>query len=171
MYVVDNADKVVEVSDLPQGDVGHPCPAVIATERKTFLVYYLNVPFENEDGTSLQNAKTSSESLDVAVISLDSCLAHMFGPPDDETFDGHPLDARGLAPYNIFEVRNSSWIRSLERINSVHPLHDPARFEKYRHFIFLFNNITFECVTEGFDCRVQTGSVFSTLEELARNIE
>ncbi len=171
MYVIDSADRVVEVGDLPQCDVGAPLPAVIATEHKTFLVYYLSDPPEDWDGTSVQVVSTSSEGLPVAVISLKFCHAHMFGPPNDEAFDGHPLAARGLAPYGVFEVLNSSWIRSLEQMNSVHPHHNPARFVQYRHLIFAFHDSTFECIAEGFDCNLQTGSVLSCLEELTRNIE
>ena len=170
MYTVDDADHVVELSDLPQSDVGAPLPAVIASEQKTFLVYYLSCTSGDWDGTSAQPVSPSSKRLGVAVISLQSCRAHMFGPPNDEAFNGHPLAARGLAPYGVFEVQNSSWIRSLERMNSVHPHHSPALFEDYRHLIFTFHDSTFECIATGFDCWQKSGSVSSCLEELAQNI-
>jgi hypothetical protein len=57
--------------------------------------------------------------------------------------------SRGLAPYGEFEVVASSWIRSLERMNRVHPRHDAARFAELRHFIFTFHDKTFECVAKG----------------------
>ena len=55
----------------------------------------------------------------------------MFGPPNDEAFDGHPLARRGLRPYGAFEVTHSSWIRQLEQMNSVHPHHSPPLFEGF----------------------------------------
>ena len=83
----------------------------------------------------------------------------MFGPPNDETFSGHPLADRGLHPYAVFEVRDSSWIRKLERMNSVHHRHNRERFlEGLRHFVFAFHDSTFECVAHGFEVEVFRGS-------------
>ena len=58
---------------------------------------------------------------------FEHCYAHMFGPPNDEALRGHPLAGRGLRPYAAFEIRQSSWLRRLERMNSVHPRHDRER--------------------------------------------
>ncbi|HYE94937.1 MAG TPA: hypothetical protein VD962_01910, partial [Rubricoccaceae bacterium] len=60
------------------------------------------------------------------------------------------LAERGLDPYGVFEVERSSWIRSLERMNRVHPYHKPARFERLRHIVLTFHDTTFECVTSRF---------------------
>ena len=57
----------------------------------------------------------------------------MFGPPNDEAFSGHPLASRGLHPYGAFKIENSSWIRHLEKMNSVHPNHHPERYFKLQH--------------------------------------
>jgi hypothetical protein len=51
----------------------------------------------------------------VAVVRFDRPYAHMFGPPNDEAFHGHPLANRGLCPYAVFEVRDSSWLRRLRQ--------------------------------------------------------
>lgn len=69
----------------------------------------------------------------------------MFGPPNDEAFAGHPLADRGLNPYSVAEVQRSSWIRGLERMNSVHARHSRERFlEHKRHFVFAFHDSTFK---------------------------
>lgn len=158
MYAVDDADTVVEISDLPQCEVGAPHPTVFATENEVFLVYYVQDPPNVWDGTT------------VAVVQLDSCYAHMFGPPNDEAYDGHPLAERGLSPYAAFEVKNSSWVRSLERMNSVHPDHESTRYAKYRHFIFLFHDSTFEWVSTSYSYSVQTGSIEQALEKARSRI-
>jgi hypothetical protein len=44
----------------------------------------------------------------VALVRFKHCQVHMFGPPNDETFEDHPLAARGLEPYSVF--RNGSEI-------------------------------------------------------------
>jgi hypothetical protein len=81
----------------------------------------------------------------------------MFGPPNDEGLEGHPLYSRGLDYHNCFEVRESSWIRSFERMNRVHMWHDATRFARYRHFIITFQDSTFECIAERYRVSIQTG--------------
>jgi hypothetical protein len=83
--------------------------------------------------------------------------ASMFGPPNDEAFAGHPLAERGLHPYGAFEVQHSSWIRSLEKMNSVHPHHRAERFDEYRHFVLVFHDTTFECVATGYTHELASG--------------
>jgi hypothetical protein len=86
----------------------------------------------------------------------------MFGPPNDEAFGGHPLASRGLSPYAVFEVQQSSWIRKHERMNSVHPSHNRERFlAGIKHFIFAFHDSTFECIAEGFEICIVRGSMRS----------
>jgi len=69
----------------------------------------------------------------------------------------------GLRPYSAAEVRTSSWIRSLEHRNRVHPSHRPESFERYRHFILAFHDTTFECVAESFDVQLHRGTPLSAL--------
>jgi hypothetical protein len=90
-------------------------------------------------------------------------IAHMFGPPNDEAFAGHPLAQRGLEPYSVFEVHQSSWIRALERMNSVHPRHRPEAYARYKHFVFAFHDSVFECIAEGFELSAYRGSVSAVL--------
>ncbi len=69
------------------------------------------------------------------------------GAPNEEAIAGHPLSDRGLEPFAAFEIKQSSWIRQLEKLNSVHPYHDRERFlESKRHFVFVFHDSTFECL-------------------------
>lgn len=62
----------------------------------------------------------------------------MFGPPNDEALAGHPLTERGLRSYSVFRMENSSLIRSLERMNSVHRSHKAAAYDALSHHIFAF---------------------------------
>ena len=84
-----------------------------------------------------------------AIVKFIRPRAHYFGSPSDETMSGHPLAERGLRPYGVFEVRNSSWIRALEQMNRVHPNHNASRFGALRHFVFTFHDNMFECVAHG----------------------
>jgi hypothetical protein len=128
MYAIDGGDQVIPVEDAPSPAVP-PNPVVLAGDLDLFLAY------QAAPGTGL------------VLIDFEHPAAHYFGGPNDEALHGHPLKARGLDYYGAFEVYNSSWIRALERLNRAHPRHDPRRFDGLRHFIFTFQDETFECVS------------------------
>ena len=86
--------------------------------------------------------------------------------PNDEAFHGHPLASRGLAPYRVFEVRRSSFVRELERMNSVHPQHKPEDFDTLKHFVFAFHDSTFECAARDFQIEIVTGSLEGALPRM-----
>ena len=101
---------------------------------------------------------STQESVEpVAIVRFHRPAAHMFGPPNDEAFSGHPLADRGLQPYGAYEVRGSSWIRRLERMNSVHPSHSPESYRLLRHVILAFHDTTFECVARSFTVDASDG--------------
>lgn len=165
MYTVDDRDIVVELTDVPQSSVGAPCPMVLASEGWLRLAYYLEQSDEDWDGKTVRMVSETTEGELCALVLFKGIRAHMFGPPNDEAFSGHPLASRGLGPYAVFEVQNSSWIRGLERMNSVHPSHSAARFRAYKHYVFAFHDSTFEAVAEGFELGIRNGSVSSVLRE------
>lgn len=138
---------------------------ILAGEHHLHLVYYLEDQAPDWDGTTVRVVGERTTGEPVALVEFTHAYAHMFGPPNDEAFGGHPLAARGLRPYRVYEVRGSSWIRGLEHMNAVHPYHRPEHFARYRHFIFAFHDTTFECVAEAFRVSVHTGSVAGVLEK------
>ena len=164
MYQVDDQDTVVELSDLPQSSVGAPIPMIVEGERRTIVAYYVKQHDPEWDCTTVRVVGADSEDELVAIVRFDA-YATMFGPPNDEAFSGHPLAARGLRPYGFFEVLDSSWIRSLEKMNSVHPYHRKAEFlSRYRHFVLSFHDTTLECIASGFDLlETRTGSVIDAI--------
>jgi hypothetical protein len=164
MYSVDDKDTVVQNRDVPQSSVGAPCPMILAGEQHLHLAYYLEAASELWDGKTVRVVGEQSTGEPVALVVFSRAIAHMFGPPNDEAFSGHPLASRGLRPYGVFEVQKSSWIRQLERMNSVHPYHRPERFARHHHFIFSFHDSTFECVAETFKLAAHTGSVADVLQ-------
>jgi hypothetical protein len=54
-----------------------------------------------------------------------------------------------------FKVDQSSLVRGLERMNSVHRCHDPETFKALTHYIFTFHDSTFECVAASFTFTVE----------------
>ncbi len=168
MYSVDSKDTVQELTDVPQSSVGAPCPMILGGEGYLYLAYFLEEREPIWDGKTIRVVGEKSLDEPVALVRFTRVCAHMFGPPNDESFSGHPLASRGLRPYRVHEVRDSSWIRRLERMNSVHPFHRSERFAGDRHFIFAFHDSTFECVALEFSVSVHAGSV---VEVLARSLD
>ena len=164
MYSVDSKDTVVELSDVPQSSIGAPCPMILAGEHHLYLAFYLEERLPNWGGTSARVVGESNTGDPVALVEFTAAYAHMFGPPNDEAVGGHPLASRGVGPYRVHEVRASSWIRRLERMNAVHRSHNPEAFAPYRHFIFTFHETTFECIAEAFRTSVRFGTVAEVLE-------
>lgn len=147
MYTVDDQDEVLRLPGLPAPSAGAPMPRIFADDTSLSLAY-----------------EVAPESDQVAIVRFLRPHAHYFGAPNDETISGHPLASRGLEAYDVFEVRRSSWIRALERMNRVHPHHNARRFEALRHFIFMFHDKTFECVADG--CML-AGTLPNTAETVA----
>lgn len=137
MYVIDERDQVVELTDVPASTTGAPAPIVLSDESTVVLAYIT----DGDDGMRGEP---------MAIVRFEHYTSFMFGAPNDEALHGHPLFARGMTSYSAFRVENSSWVRQLERMNSVHRRHDPQEFEKLKHFVFTFHDSTFECVAKSF---------------------
>ena len=171
MYSVDNQDRVVELKDVPPSSTGAPCPILLCDERRTLLAYLVQEKPYSFDGRVLTDADLAMLTRQIALIEFPGCESQMFGAPNDEAFKGHPLWSRGLHPYGAFQIENSSWIRQLERMNSVHPSHSPESFfQGLKHFVFAFHDSTFECVAEGFTVSEHKGSFQSLLAEMHRRL-
>jgi len=158
MYEVDENDRVVALEGVPQSSVGAPLPLILANDQRVVLAYYINTTDPSWDGKTVRILDQERSDEPIAIVRLD-CIAHMFGPPNDEAFTGHPLANRGLHPYSAFRIERSSWIRKLERMNRVHEYHRPEHFERFHHLVFAFHDSTFECVCREFDVRSDHGSM------------
>jgi hypothetical protein len=170
MYQIDEKDKVIELKNVPQSSVGAPLPMVLSDEHKILLAYLLQDTPEGWDGTTVRIVNYESNGESIAVVEFNHHLSFMFGTPNDEAFHGHPLESRGLRPYTVFEIENSSWLRKLERMNSVHEHHKPERFKKYKHFVFAFHDSTFECIAESFEVSIHEGSLEGILPEMQKRL-
>lgn len=158
MYSVDQKDRVVELASLPHADPGSPEVALFATDQRLVLVYSvpgLEVGQIGPSGQMVLPEDVPPGYDPIALVEFVAPRAHLLGPPNDEAFSGHPLASRGLRPYGTYEIEQSSWIRTLEKMNRVHPRHDPNSFKRLRHFVIAFHDSTFECVASGIAAKVQ----------------
>ena len=170
MYTVDEHDELVELEGVPPSSAGAPMPIVLADECRVLLAYLVQEREIWQHGPT--DRLTSPDSADESAALVEFLLprAHLFGSPNDEALHGHPLHERGLLPYGAYEVRHSSWVRSLERMNRVHSAHDPARFARLRHYVFTFHDSTFECVAEGLAVSRHDESRQRLLAEMQRRL-
>jgi hypothetical protein len=165
VYSVDDKDYVVELVDVPRSSVGAPCPMILAGEGYLYVAFFVEDTSTGWDGRTVRVVGEDTTGEPVALVSFVRPSAHLFGPPNDEAFSGHPLAARGLHSYGIFEIRESSWIRTLEHMNSVHPRHRAEPYSALRHFVFSFHDTTFECVAREFTITLRHGSVAGVLHD------
>jgi hypothetical protein len=170
MYSIDDRDRVVELRGLPQSSVGAPCPVVVASEHELIVTYLVESTPPGWDAPSVRMVGTDTADAPAAVVRFQGSRATMFGPPNDEAGNGHPLAERGLRPYGAFEVIDSSWVRQLERMNSMHPGHRPERYNSYRHFVLAFHDSTFECVAKGYVSRLASGPLNKLAAEAAASL-
>src|SRR5262245_3693714 len=98
MYAVTRSDRVRELAELPQSSIGAPCPMILAGEHSLRIAYYLEEREEGWDGTTVRLLSPDQGNEPCAVVDFVKPCAHMFGPPNDEAFAGHPLAERGLRP-------------------------------------------------------------------------
>lgn len=167
MYTVDPQDALRTLDDIPQSSVGAPLPLVLSDEQAAVIAYYEQTPW---DGRSVRVVEAEASAEPTAIVSFRSCRAMYFGAPNDEAFAGHPLAGRGLRPYAAVEVLGSSWIRQLERMNSVHPHHRPEAFGSLHHYILTFHDSTFECVALGYKVFSESGPLHQAVPAMLRHL-
>jgi hypothetical protein len=165
IYQVDARDRVVELSEVPQSSVGAPLPVVLADEHSVLLAYLAEERDPAWDGTTIREV-TFESAEPAALVRFERTWSFQFGAPNDEAFRGHALHDRGLHPYAAFEVEHSSWLRGLERMNSVHEHHRPADFLLLRHYIFAFHDSTFECAARGFTVERRDGPLADVVADM-----
>ncbi|WP_051370785.1 hypothetical protein [Mesorhizobium loti] len=151
--------------EVPPSSAGAPLPHVFADGGRLLAAYIVNAPDLSFDGTNPRSVSPLTGNQSVAVLTADPYLAFQFGPPNDEAISGHRLYSLGLRAYEAFEVRNSSWIASLEKSNRVHSSHTPELFSGYRHFILAFHDSTLEFIAESFSASLHNGAVLTVLME------
>ena len=166
MYSIDARDTVRPFLAAPPCSAGAPCPLVLADDTGVLIAYYGDPPHPSSPIATPQAVDPATSAFPVVIAVFASPRAHMFGPPNDEALSGHPMASRGLHAYGAFEVRASSWVRALERMNAVHPNHRPEACACYRHFIFTFHDSTLECVAAGVAFHAHPGPLHSALPHM-----
>jgi hypothetical protein len=131
------SDQVLEldVGVVPEAAVSGPL--LLQDDWTAFLTF--NAMVKRADGRR--------EPAGTAIVELVSCSCTRFGYPNDEALPGHPLSAKGLEAYGVFEVRNSTWVAQLQAQNRV-AFPKSSGWTGARHFVFTFHDSTLECIAD-----------------------
>jgi hypothetical protein len=167
MYSIDDKDIVISLQGVPSPSAGAPCPLVLSDEYRLLLAYIVHRVDPDWDGVP-RSVEPQTEGQTIALIRFNDPLAFMWGHPNVDILGAHPLASRGLQSYSPAEVQQSSWIRHMEQMNSIHPQHTPELFSNFRHLIFPFHDSTFECVVRDFEISTWYGSIRSVLPQMMR---
>ena len=144
-------EHAVPVEFPVQWDTGAPLPHLMQNDSRTFLVFFLRDTDSKPDASYANVPEpNSSPGEKLALVEFRGCVSAKMGTPNDEVFEGHPLDGKGLRIYAALKVENSKWIKELEAINAVHSHYQPESWRTLTHYFFGFHDSTFECVAEGF---------------------
>jgi len=143
-----------------------PMPHVMTAARKTYLMYAVQEPDLNLDGSSDKLVQISDVST-VALVKLIDCYAYTFGGPNDEVLSGHPLWGRGLSYSSAHVIAHSRWLAEAENINKVHQHYNPDRWKTRKHYLLSFKDETFECLASGYKIEVFRES----LEQVAQIVQ
>ena len=135
------ADDIIELN-LGVGPEAAVSGAVcLQTESRTFLTF--NAMRATDRMTP--HGRPYMEDAGTAVVEFKRCLLSRFGYPNDEARWGIP-QYKDMS-YGIYEVRNSSWIREVVRLNR-YRLPDTEDDYVLHHFLFAFHDDTFECLAD-----------------------
>jgi hypothetical protein len=105
------------------------------------------------------------EPAGTAIVELEGCSLTKFGYPNDEARPGHPLYAKGLGGYGVYEVLGSSWLRALDAQNRV--AFPASGRSQSRHFIFTFHDSTLECLADAITVTVSRAPYHEILGRIA----
>lgn len=141
-------------------DAGAPMPHLMKNDRRALLAFLLVEPDPNWDGTYTAVTSPANEGPEpLGLVEFNGCISAKLGAPNDEVFEGHPLNGKGLEAYGAQRVVNSSWLKEVEKINSVHHMYRPESWCDLNHFIFWFHDSTFECLADSYIVEIHRKSM------------
>jgi hypothetical protein len=166
-----NEEYAVPLEFPVQWNTGAPLPQLLVNDYRALLMFLVNVPDPNWDGSyATVKDPASEQSASLALVEFKRCLSAKLGSPNDEVFAGHPLHGKGLRPYSAQLVKNSRWLAELQQINSVHSCYRPDAWQHRNHYVFWFHDTTFECIAEGFEVELHECSMAELLSKASRRL-
>ncbi|MBN2738898.1 MAG: hypothetical protein JXR70_18090 [Spirochaetales bacterium] len=121
----------------------------------------LNIPINIDPGGTLPEIHSDELTLKISFYLLDKeqraslnfygLTIYKFGYPNEEAISGHRLNKSGLRPFQFFEIKQSNWIKEIEKANRVHPYHKKNLFADKKHYILPFHDSTLEVIADSYE--------------------
>ncbi len=154
-------DEIVELDLGVRPEAAVSGAVCLQTEAGTFLTFNAMRPTDRMS----PYGRPYLEDAGTAVVEFKRCLVSRFGYPNDEARWGIPQ--YNNVSYGIYEVRNSTWIQEVVRLNRYS---FPKTKDDYvsRHFLFAFHDDTFECLADDLTLDVVTEPYHVIFERIRR---
>jgi hypothetical protein len=167
-HQTDEFARVIEWN--PKWSTGAPMPQVFSNGQKTYLIYLINEPDPNWDGTYTTMIDQTSETMYPLALVEFYGSTFRFGIANDEVFNGLPLWGKGLEFYAAHIIENSSWIAEVKNINKVHPGFSEAAWKDQTHFALLFHDEIFEIIASGYKVEILQATFEQAAIEVVRRM-
>jgi len=146
--------------------VGAPMPQVYGNGHKTFLVYMINQPDPNWDGTYTTMIETSSENIyPLALVEFDGGTFR-FGIANEDVFGGLAIANNGMEFYEAHIIENSRWIEELKNIHLIHEYFNEDLWTDKKHYMLLFHDERLEVIAKDF--RIER--IDSTFKDIGQEV-
>lgn len=155
----------------PAWSIGAPIPTVFSNGNTTIIVYYIDDVDNSWNGTYTKLiSPDSKEKYFLGMVTFIGANSHRFGIVNDEAVDGHPLYEKGLEVYCAHIVENSSWIKELKTIHSVHPQFSEESWRSDKHYLLFFHDEIFEVIAKDHQIEVFHDSFSEVYMEATRRL-
>ncbi len=147
----------------PRWSGGAPCPHVVASGRKTYLLYLVDTTEPSWEGATVRVVNPAALRREkLALVTFERCHAHTFGAPNRDD-DVHRLSGRGFAGYGAYRIESSHWLASEKH-------HDGSSdyWNGLHHYLLAFHDELFECIAATWSIEVVDTSFDEALQRLAR---
>lgn len=152
-------------------DAGCPLPHLLCNDYKALLSFVVRQAKPGADGSTFEVVSPADEKTrHLALVEFTPCITAKLGSPNDEVFDGHPLNGRGLEGYTAQKVVNSRWLSEIEAINKVHHCYNPKFWLERSHYVFWFHDTTFECIAKSFTVELYQESMAAMLTRMCQRV-
>ena len=147
--------KLIEIKGLFEMDTGAPSPMIISNDSELFVAFYAN----KERTSAIPKERNIRYDTGIFVMKFKGYLKFTLGLPGEETISGHPYRRLGMKSYSFYELKKSDLIKSLQKIEKVHPRYNSENWNMYKHYIITFHDNMFECVAQDFEIREENESI------------
>jgi hypothetical protein len=163
---VAESDRIVALPEVPQASLAAPQPDLCGDIGLVHLIYDLE---RLPSGVPVVHViDPVSQPTPAALVEFRSVQAVSWRLSYGESLLERALSRGGPRCHAAQEVRNSSWIRELERRHRGHQGSNRAPVERLRHFVITFPDSTLECAAEDLNVTVLPGGRLAALAECHR---